>query len=204
MRTDIASGGSSTTLARISGCPDSTAASTAKRAASWSNGTPRVASRIGRPAIAVRGVALVERGRLSVTMLFGVKLPPGQAPNAAAKLPAPPRHVHQEPGRHHDRKEEDERGRDKNREQAEHEADAQRDTDDREAETSHLAQQTPVLLGRNLRRVPVASAPLAPPPFSVGHLSHFAALAADRDRRSAHRNRLYGRIRRGEGIAKPS
>src|SRR5213593_1325206 len=119
MRTDIARGKSSTRLTRIRSCPDSTAASTANVAAVGSYGTPRVASITGRPAAAICAALGAERRRSRAGTLLGVKLPLRQSPNATAELSAPPRHVPQEPDPHHQGKEEDEPGGDKEREQAE-------------------------------------------------------------------------------------
>src|SRR2546422_11381753 len=107
MRTDIARGRSSTRLIRIRGCPDSTAASTATVAAVGSYGTPRVASITGRPAAGIRAALGAERRRSGARTLLGVKLPLRQSPNTPAELSAPPRHVPQEPGPHHEGKEED-------------------------------------------------------------------------------------------------
>src|SRR5712691_11059333 len=109
MITHIGPSGISITVATISGCPHSTAASTANAAASSSNGTSSVASITGRPRAPIDETSsrVARRRRVSMPLL-GVKLPAGGASRRQPRLPPPPRQVQEEPGRRHDRSHEDE------------------------------------------------------------------------------------------------
>ena len=72
--------------------------------------------------------------------------------------------------------------------------DAERDGDRHDPHAAHVAHEPVVLLGRNLARVPPASAPLALPRVAVGDVLHLAAVARDRDRRPAHRSDCTSRV----------
>src|SRR2546428_4701077 len=179
-----------------SGCPVSTAESTAKAIASSANGTSSVARRTGRLAEERSDTAVPGPLRRRVSMLIGVELPPRRAVRRAV-VPAPPeRQKDEEPKRHHYRNHPDEA-------RADH--DDQRDEDGGREPTRgerlelvapHPAQQTLVFLGRDVLRVPRTPAALAPPPLTVGNPLCLAALALDRDRRSAHRLRIVRRVRK--------
>src|SRR5262245_5566362 len=119
-----------------------------------------------------------------------MELPERRLPRRPA-VPAPPvREDEEEPGGH--------RERNKRNEAWTHDDDEEeqdRDRDCRRGEhldlvAPHPAQQTVVLFGWDLQRVPRAAALLALPALSVREVPCLAALARDRDRRLRHPVRL--------------
>src|SRR5581483_10148130 len=183
--------GISTTFATISGCPHSTAASTANATAVSSNGTSSVASMTGRVPAGADGTREREPGRRSVSMRsLRVELPPRRAAGGGP-CPAPPhRQVEEEPRGRHDRGEEDEALVHDGDQRHEDRGEQRRQAEGLEPETLHRPEQPVVLLGRDLPGVPGAAAALAAPPLAVGELAPLAALALHRDRRLAHLARL--------------
>src|SRR6185503_12883469 len=187
------SGSSAVTLATTSRCPDSTAVSTANTDASSLSGTPRVASKTGRPAAPRSVETSVPRSLMSTPIgSLRVQLPVREVPGPAPDLLAPPRHVDQEPEGH---QREDDRqhaldvhvGQDDRRPDAER----QRDPDDLETVVPHLPHDPPVLLGRDLLGVPSAPAVGAHPRLPIRNALHLAAVAGDRDGCATHRPGLY-------------
>src|SRR5580765_1710896 len=95
------SGSSAVTLATTSRCPDSTAESTANTEASSFSGTPRVASRTGRPASPRLVETSAPRSLMSTPIRsLRVQLPVREVSGPASHLLTPPRHVNQEPEGH--------------------------------------------------------------------------------------------------------
>src|SRR6266571_1715657 len=186
MITDRGRGGSSTTLATISGCPDSTAASTATTQACASNGTSSVASSTGRPPDSTGTAGTPDLVRLRVDILLRTELPPGEVPRPAPDLPAPQRHVPEEPESQDDRHQEKEPLTGEGPEQREHGHDGEGRPHHREPVPAHLPHDAPVRLGRDLRGVPATATLLARPALPVGNVPDVAALAADGDGRAAH------------------
>src|SRR5690242_18541369 len=103
-------GGTSAAFTTTSGCPVSTAESTANAVASSAKGTSSVAKSTGRPPAEKRDRSSRGPLRRRVNMLFGVELPARRASRRAV-VPAPPEGQDQkEPGCHHQRNQEDEAG----------------------------------------------------------------------------------------------
>src|SRR5712691_6988670 len=178
-----------------SGCPVSTAESTAKAIASSAKGTSSVARSTGLLAEERTDTSVPGPLRRRVSMLIGVELPAGRAA-CRAPVPAPPeRQKHEEPYRHHHRYHRDEARADHDDQR--HEDGGQEPThgEDLEFVAPHPAQQALVFLGRDVLRVPRTPAALALPPLTVGNLLCLAALARDRDRGPAHRLRIVRRVR---------
>src|SRR5439155_2250684 len=95
-------------LTTTSGCPLSTAESTAKTAASSSKGTSSVASKTGRPPSGRSVVSSRGGVRRRVSMLVRVELP-ARCSVCRTPVPASPeREEEEEPDRHHERNERDE------------------------------------------------------------------------------------------------
>src|SRR2546430_1589081 len=166
----------------MSGCPFSTAESTANAVASSEKGTSSVARSTGRRPEERSKTSSRELPRRRVSMLFGVELPARRAVRRSP-VPAPPeRQSHVEPGDDHHRDEQDEARADDD-DQRDHDRGCDRRRYERfELVAPHSAKQSFVLLRRDLLRVPRAPARLAAPAVAVCDLSRLAALALDRDR----------------------
>src|SRR2546427_8879851 len=170
-----------------SGCPVSTAESTAKAIASSAKGTSSVARSTGLLAEERSDTSVSGPLRRRVSMLIGVELPPGRAARRAV-VPAPPeRQKHEEPNRHHHRNHRDEARADHDDQRHEDGGHEPSHCEHLELVAPHPAQQALVFLDRDVLRVPRTPAALAPPPLTVGNVLCLAALAPDRDRWLAHR-----------------
>src|SRR6266487_3846003 len=100
-------GGTSAALTTTSGCPVSTAESTAKATASSAKGTSSVARTTGRPPAERSETSSRGPLRRSVSMLFRVELPARRVARGAPVSPAPERQKQEEPHRHHRRDQQD-------------------------------------------------------------------------------------------------
>ncbi|HWN00871.1 MAG TPA: hypothetical protein VNO54_27795, partial [Streptosporangiaceae bacterium] len=136
--------------------------------------------------------------------LLGVQLPLAQVPRLLPDPPSPPGHVEQEPEAHQDRQEQQDPDAGHGRQDHDRDDDAQRGGQHVDAHPAHFAHDPPVLVGRDLARVPAAMAGGAFPPVIVRNVSDPAAVAADGDQGTAHARIVGlpgcpGQIRRGRG-----
>src|SRR5690242_15831078 len=186
--TDIGSGGSSTRFATMSGCPASTAEPTASsHAAGWNGTLKNVTSSTGRspapgPARARRGL----RAR-AVLMSLRIQLPGRKTARPPPDKPPPARHVQQEPARHDDRHQQQQPLRDQEREQGEGDAESEGRADGHQPVPAHLAHDSPVLGGRDLIRVPLATAAFAGPALTVSQEPNRLAVACHGHASTLHR-----------------
>src|SRR5439155_9030318 len=194
-------GGTSATLTTTSGCPVSTAESTAKAVASSAKGTSSVARSTGRPPAGTSDTSSRGPLRRRVSMLLGVQLPARRLSRRAA-IPAPPdRENQEEPGDHRDRSQQDEARADHDDQRDQHRRRDRRHGDHLELMAPDPAEQALVLLGRNLLCVPGAVTAVTDPALTVGHALRLAALAFDRDGRLRHRSHIVRRISTGTAIS---
>src|SRR5712691_9202078 len=101
-------GRTSATLTTMSGCPVSTAESTAKAVACSSKGTSSVARSTGRPPAGRTDTSSLKRLRRRVRTLLGVEVP-ARCLSRRAAIPAPPdRQNQEEPSHHRNRSQKDE------------------------------------------------------------------------------------------------